>query len=159
MLNEVWIGLFFTANGIMIFVFEMPIIYFIEKKNRFLKPMMLGSIMVGLGYACLSIFSLPIVAIILYSLLIAFGEIINFPLIPTLAMRRSNDFNKGKYMGAVSMMFAFAHTFAPIVGLPVVEKIGFENYWYLLATLSIVSGISLYLLKSSFIEQKETIIV
>lgn len=159
MMNEFWIGLFFTANGLLVFLFEMPLIYEIEKKNKFLKPMMLGAILIGIGFACLGFFTNAVIGIVCFSLLIAFGEIINFPLIPSLAMRRSNEFNKGKYMGAVSMMFASAHTLAPIAGLPVVERIGFENYWYLLAGLSVISGLSLIMLKKGFIEKKEEPII
>ena len=149
-MSEFWIGVFFTANGLLIFIFEMPIIYVIEKRDRFFKPMIAGAITIGIGFICLAVFENAWIAIISYSLLIAFGEIINFPLIPSLAMRRTNEYNKGKYMGAVSMMFAFAMTFAPAVGLPVVELIGFENYWYLLGGLSILSGLSLITIRKKF---------
>ncbi len=151
LLNEFWIGVFFTVNGLLIFTCEMPLVYLIEKKDSYLLPMALGAIAIGLSFLSLNIFAIPIIAIAAYSLLIAFGEIINFPLIPTLAMRQSDDKSQGKTMGLVSMMFAFAFTFAPIMGLPVVEKVGFYNYFFLACAFSVVSGICLLMMRQKIV--------
>jgi len=94
----------------------------------------------------------PIIAIAVYSVLVGIGEVINFPLIPSLAMRRADENNQGKYMGTVSMMFALAFLFAPILGLPIIEQIGFVKYWYMAASLSLISAVSLYFLKPYFKE-------
>ena len=150
LMDEFLIGMFFTANGLLVFLFEMPLVYIIEQKNKYFRPMIWGAILIGLSYASLSLFSNPIIAILMYTLLVALGEVINFPLIPSLAMRRANEDNQGKYMGMVSMMFAMAFLFAPITGLPIVELIGFHLYWFLAAGCSIVSGMCLWLLKPHF---------
>ena len=152
LMDEFLIGMFFTANGLLVFILEMPLVYMIEQKKKYFRPMIWGAILIGLSYASLSLFSNPIVAIIMYSLLLALGEVINFPLIPSLAMRRANEDNQGKYMGMVSMMFAMAFLFAPITGLPIIELIDFHLYWYLAALCSIVSGLCLWLLKPYFAE-------
>jgi len=150
MLDEMWIGLFFTVNGLLVFLLEMPIVYKIEQKNNYFKPMVSGAIMIGLAYASLSIFNNAIAAIFFYSIFLAVGEVVNFPLIPSLAVRRADEQNHGKYMGVVSMMFAVAFVLSPMLGLPVVEKIGFHAYFYCAAVLSIMSGICLWYLKPYF---------
>ena len=152
MMEEVLIGAFFTANGLLVFFLEMPLVYIIEKKNTYFKPMIAGAVLIGLAYASLSLFSNPLTAIILYSLLVAFGEVINFPLIPSLAMRRANENSQGKYMGVVSMMFAMAFLLSPISGLPVIDYTGYHIYFYLAAALSILSGLCLHFLKPHFAE-------
>ncbi len=151
-MDEKLIGAFFTANGLLVFLLEMPIVYKIEQANKYFKPMVAGAVLIGIGYVCLSIFNDPLLAIVLYSLLIAIGEVINFPLIPSLAMRRTDEQNQGKYMGMVSMMFAIAFLLSPILGLPVVELTGYTNYFIMAATLSIISGICLHFLKPYFKE-------
>jgi len=151
LIDEFWIGIFFTVNGLLVFSFEMPLVYIIEKKKSFLLPMALGAIAIGLSYLSLYLFALPLIAIAIFSILIAFGEIINFPLIPTLAMKQADEKSQGKTMGLVSMMFAFAFTFAPIMGLPVVELVGFENYFLLACLLSVVSGICLLLMRQKIV--------
>jgi len=144
--------MFFTANGLLVFLLEMPLIYKIEKSKRYIKPMVLGTILTAFAYIALGTVGHVMTAIILYSLLVAFGEVINFPLIPSLVMRRSNENNQGKYMGAVSMMFAFAFLIAPVSGLPIIEYTGFKNYWLIAAGFSILSGICLWYLRTHFIE-------
>ena len=150
LMNEKLIGAFFTLNGLLVFALEMPLVYIIEKKNNYFKPMVLGAFLIGIGYAALSLFENPLVAILIYSVLVALGEVINFPLIPSLAMRRADEQNQGKYMGVVSMMFAMAFAVAPLSGLPIIEKIGYHTYWYAAAAFSVISGVSLWLLKSKF---------
>lgn len=150
MMDEAMIGLFFTFNGLLVFATEMPIVYIIEERNKFFRPMIMGALLIGLAYVCLYIFPDPVVAILGYSLLVGIGEVLNFPLIPSLSMRRAGELNQGKYMGMVSMMFAMAFMFAPLCGLPVVEIVGYDNYWLILASMSVLSGICLSLLKPSF---------
>lgn len=149
-LDEDFIGYFFTANGILVFLLEMPIVYMIELKNSYFKPLAIGAFLIGLGYLSLNVFHDPVVAIVFYSLLVAVGEVFNFPLIPSLAMRRANTNNQGKYMGTVSTMFALAFLLAPIAGLPVIEYTGFQTYWLLAAGMSILSCIGLWALKGKF---------
>ncbi len=84
------------------------------------------------------------------------GEVINFPLIPSLAMRRADSDNQGKYMGVVSMMFAMAFMLAPISGLPVIEYVGYETYWMIAANLSVISGIALWLMRRYFVKDDVT---
>jgi len=153
LLDERVIGLFFTVNGLLVLVLEMPIVYLIELKKKFFTPMIAGAIIIGIGYLSLSIFDNGFVAIAFYSVLVAFGEVINFPLIPTIAMRRSNPENQGKYMGTVSTMFAMAFVLAPLLGLPIVEHTGYHNYFIMAASLSIFSGICLQFIRRKFVEQ------
>ncbi len=155
-MDEKLIGAFFTANGLLVFLLEMPIVYKIEQANNYFKPMVAGALLIGMGYICLSVFNDPLLAIILYSLLIAIGEVLNFPLIPSLAMRRTDEQNQGKYMGMVSMMFAVAFLLSPILGLPVVEYMGYTNYFILAACLSALSGICLHFLRKHFKEAHAT---
>lgn len=150
LLDEMWIGLFFTANGLLVLLLEMPIVYKIEQSKKFFKPLASGAILIGLAYVSLSLFSNPFVAIFFYSIFLAVGEVVNFPLIPSLAIRRADEQNHGKYMGMVSMMFAVAYVLAPILGLPIVERIGYHTYFYAAATLSMIAGICLWFLKPYF---------
>ncbi len=149
-LDEDFIGLFFTANGILVFLLEMPIVYVIELRNSYFRPLAIGALLIGIGYLALNLFSNPITAIVLYSLLVAIGEVFNFPLIPSLAMRRADSSNQGKYMGTVSTMFALAFLLAPIAGLPVIEYTGYSTYWLLAASCSTLSCIGLWVLKGKF---------
>lgn len=151
-LDEDLIGYFFTANGLMVLLLEMPIVYQIERSQRFFKPLALGALLIGLAYLCLQLNAWPLMAIILYSVLVVVGEVINFPLIPSIAMRRAGEHNQGQYMGSVSTMFAMAFLLAPISGLPVIEHIGYDLYWYIPAGLSLVAFVALWVMKRMSME-------
>jgi len=146
-LDEDLIGLFFTANGLMVLLLEMPIVHQIEQSKKFFKPLAAGALLIGLGYLCLQFSSTPLLAIVLYSILVAVGEVINFPLIPSLVMRRAGEHNQGRYMGMVSTMFAMAFLLAPISGLPVIERIGYDMYWYIAAGLSVSAFVALIVME------------
>ena len=145
-LEEKLIGTFFAANGILVLLLEMPVIFKIEQSKKLFKPIAIGALLVGIGYASLHLTSLPMTAIILYSVLVAIGEVLNFPLIPSIAMRRAGEHNQGQYMGVVSTMFAMAFCLAPISGLPLIDKIGWEPYWTIAVVLSLISFTGLTIL-------------
>jgi len=141
------IGWFFTANGLLIFLFEMPIIKKLEGGNHFY-PLVIGGIMIGLAYVSYSVFQIPLVAIIIHSLLIGFGEIINFPFISTISLKRAGEINRAKYMGAVTVLFSLAIMFAPI-GLSIINSIGYHNYWILCGLLAIIASTGILLTRHS----------
>lgn len=142
--NEKQIGWFFTANGLLIFLFEMPIIYYLEKAKLDFKPLMIGAVMMGAAYLSFAIFQSFWPAIISYSLLIAFGEIINFPFINTISIRRSDEDNLGDYMGAVAMLFSLSLILSPMCGLPVIELVDNYNvYWMIIGSAFILGAIGI----------------
>lgn len=154
-LDEDLIGFFFTANGLMVLLLEMPLVHEIEKKNKYYKPLALGALLIGLAYFSLKFTAIPLLTIIIYSILVAVGEVINFPLIPSIVMRRAGKHNQGQYMGMVSTMFAMAFLLAPISGLPVIERIGYDLYWYIPAGLSITAFIALKIMERRSLEAGE----
>ena len=153
-LSKLHIGWFFTVNGLLIFIFEMPIIFGLEKRNLSLGPLVIGAIMMGAAFAANTLVFIPITAIILFSLLIAFGEIINFPFISTISLKRANPESTGQYMGSVTVAFSLAFFLAPLLGLPVIELIGYQIYWLALFIICATSGVLIYLMKDKFISSE-----
>lgn len=141
--TEKQIGWFFTANGLLIFLFEMPIIYYLEKAKLDFKPLIIGAITMGSAYFSLAIFQSFWPAIIAYSILIAFGEIINFPFINTISIRRSDEDSLGNYMGAVAIIFSLSLIISPLIGLPVIEVVGYYYYWWLIGGVFVVGAIGI----------------
>jgi len=151
LLTEKDIGYFFMMNGFLIFLLEMPIIYYMEKKNLAYKPMVWGAFLIGISFLFL-IFGTPQIwlTIILFNLIISIGEIINFPFISTISIIRAKEDNKGAYIGFMTTMFSIAFVLAPLVFMPFIETIGFKFVWIICFVVSIISAIALSLLKPSF---------
>jgi len=89
--TEQAVGLFFTVNGLIIFVFEMLIVSYIERRliSKY-RSLVTGGFMMAVALLCLSVESMYLLPFIGYTLLASFGEIINFPFISTTAMDRSS---------------------------------------------------------------------
>lgn len=142
--NEKQIGWFFTANGLLIFLFEMPIIYYLEKAKLDFKPLIIGAVVMGSAYLSFALFQSFWPAIISYSLLIAFGEIINFPFINTISIRRSDEDSLGDYMGAVAMLFSLSLILSPLCGLPIIEFVdNYTIYWIIIGSAFMVGAIGI----------------
>ena len=149
-LNETDVGLFFALNGVLIFISEMPIVYFTEAKWRLMPAMILGVLMVGLGYFCLTLSFSPWVIIGAYVVLVSYGEIISFPFITSLSLRRTTKDNVGQYMGAVSMLFSLAIILSPIMGTNLIEHYGYNAAWIVSAILCLIACTGYYLLDHKF---------
>lgn len=138
-LSETQIGIFFTFNGLLVFVFEMPLVAYSQKLWSPFRSMILGAILIGLGHLCLNIPGPALLIIGAYNVLISFGEIINFPFGNSLAMTRAPVHLKGKYMGFWAMMFSSTFIIAPVLGTRLVENFGFTTTWFVIAALSFIS--------------------
>ncbi len=154
LLSKQEIGLFFMANGLMIVFLEMPIIYFLEKRKAIFIPLIIGMVLIGLSFLSFYATVLSTLFIIsLYNILTTVGEIINFPFINTVALRRSGKENTGVYMGAVAVLFSIALIIAP-VGLPISEKLGYSTFWFLCFLFCCVGATGVYFLKNRMIEEE-----
>ncbi len=128
-LNESQVGWFLGANGLIITIFEMPIIYYLEKTKASFKPMMVGYAMIAFSFLVLWVVVHPLTAIVFFLLLNCFGEIISFPFISTISIKRADEASMGNYMGATTVVFSLALIISPLIGLPVAEFLGYSNYW------------------------------
>ena len=146
-LSELEIGLLLGLNGFLIFVFEMPLIKWLEN-SRFTKSglMLTGALLTGLSFLVLNMTSWAGVLII-GMLLMTFGEMIAFPFSNAFAMERAKKGNPGEYMALYSISFSIAHIFGHNAGLQLVDALGFDKTWYLAALLAGFSVFLLFILK------------
>lgn len=140
-LTEKEVGLFFTANGLIIFIFEMILIRYIEDQNisKF-KALIYGGLMMGIALLSLVLPKVYFLPLIVYTLLVSFGEIINFPFISTTALDRSTPASRGSYMGLTSMTFSLALIIAPLLGTFILDNWGYDVLW---TAMCIITGVGL----------------
>ena len=146
-LSELEIGILLGLNGFLIFVFEMPLIKWLEN-SRFTKSglMLTGALLTGLSFLVLNMTTWAGVLII-GMLLMTFGEMIAFPFSNAFAMERAKKGNPGEYMALYSISFSIAHIFGHNAGLQLVNALGFDKTWYLAAILAGFSVFLLFILK------------
>lgn len=138
-LTEVEIGLIMALNGFLIFLLEMPLIHYIEKKLLDkLKIVSWSLVLFALSFLILNITSW--VGILVVSmLLITLGEMLAFPFTNNFAMTRAPLGKEGRYLALYSMAFSFSHIFSAKTGMEVIDRFGFEANWFLMGGLGLLA--------------------
>jgi len=146
-LSELDIGILLGMNGFLIFVFEMPLIKWLEN-SRFSKSglMLTGAILTGLSFLILNLTSWTGILII-GMLLMTFGEMVAFPFSNAFAMERAKHGNQGEYMALYSISFSIAHIFGHNMGLQLVNSVGYSKTWYFTTLLAALCVFLLFILK------------
>ncbi|GAA4306661.1 MFS transporter [Aestuariibaculum suncheonense] len=144
LLSEFEIGLILGLNGFVIFIFEMPLIKWLEH-TAFTKLWLVffGAILTGISFLILNLTSWSGVLVI-GMLLVTFGEMIAFPFSNAFAIERAKKGNQGEYMALYSISFSVAHIFGHNAGLQLTAGLGFEITWYIIASLALISALILF---------------
>lgn len=146
-LNETQIGLLLAMNGFIIFVFEMPLIKFMETRSLSkISNMILGLALVTLSILILN-FTSWIGVLVIGMLLMTLGEMIAFPFSNAFAMDRAKRGRQGEYMALYSIAFSISHIFAHNSGMQSIAKFGYQTTWYLATFIGLLGILLLLLLK------------
>lgn len=138
-LSEFETGLLLSLNGILIFMFEMPIVSIMERKqvNR-MKIIFWGAFLMTLSFyillmdAWVGILGISII-------IITFGEILSFPFSNAFAMGRAPRGQEGRYMALYTMSFSLAHIVSSKVGLEIIGIFGYATNWFLMGSFGVVA--------------------
>jgi predicted MFS family arabinose efflux permease len=159
-LSEIEVGIFFTVNGLLIVLFEMPIVHYFETKKLFTKPILAGTSLMIIGFLALM---LPIhyhemfwiLPFVIYTIGISIGEILNLPFLGSLALSRTTKENSGSYMGLFSLVTSIAFTVAPFIGTRIVSKFGYTELWIVCIVMLLVSNILFSKMRKKFVLKED----
>lgn len=155
-LTELQIGLLLSLNGLLAFLFEMPLIGFLEKTEiDATKIILFGAGFMTSGFFFL-LLSNSIVVLIISIMLITIGQILLFSFSNTFAFTRAITGHEGKYMAFYAMSFSAAQILSPKVGLIVIDQYNYFSNWLLMGVIGLI-GISLYYLLDKNIKQETTL--
>ncbi|MFK5958632.1 MAG: MFS transporter [Lutibacter sp.] len=156
-LTEVEIGLLMAMNGFLIFLFEMPLIHYIEKKLfDKLKIITWSLALFALSFIILNVTNW-VGILVISMLLITLGEMLAFPFTNNFAMTRAPSGKEGRYLALYTMAFSFAHIFSAKTGMEMIDRFSFEFNWYLMGFLGLISIVLMFWLRKSLKEQKKVI--
>lgn len=140
-LSEHNIGLIMSANGIIIALFEMVIVYKLEGRFDYLFLMTAGVLLMGLSFLALN---LPLASAMLVGIfsmvIITISEMISMPFMNTWYIARSNEQNRGSYAGLYTMAWSIAQVVGSSGGAMVANKIGFHNLWIWIFSISVFAA-------------------
>ena len=138
-LSEVQIGLIMSLNGFLIFLFEMPLIHYIEKKllNK-MKIVTWSLALFSLSFLILNI-TTWVGILVIGMLLITVGEMLAFPFTNNFAMNRAPSGKEGRYLALYAMAFSFAHIFSAKIGMEIIDRFSYEANWFLMGGLGLLA--------------------
>ncbi|WP_299226062.1 MFS transporter [uncultured Psychroserpens sp.] len=147
-LDEFKISLILVINIVIIILFEMPLISFLEKTNISITTYILtASLLMSLSFLVLYE-NYWIGILILSMIIITLGEMLGFPYTNKFALSRTKEGVEGSYMALYAIAFSLSHIFSPKIGLNIVENYGYQVNWLLTCAYGIIGVIlSLWLQK------------
>ncbi|GLB53869.1 MFS transporter [Neptunitalea chrysea] len=147
-LSEDTIGIILGVNGLLIFIFEMPLVKYIEKRNiKNIDSTIIGAILTTLSFIAILFSSYRFESIFTGMLFLTFGEMIAFPFSNRFAMKRAKRGNFGEYMGLYSIAFSIAHIAGHKSGFESIAHYGYVFTWKLMAIIGAFTVVVLWLLK------------
>lgn len=142
-LTELEIGILMGFNGFFIFLFEMPLISWLEQK----KLSKIGLVLIGLFLVSISFLVLNMTSwigiVVIGILLMTIGEMVAFPFSNSFALERGKKGNQGQYMAMYAITFSIANIFSHNAGMQLIDTFGYYFTWNVMTLLSMLGVIIL----------------
>lgn len=142
-MNKMQIGMILAYSGIIVFSFEMLLVYFAEKRLTMSKTINLGFLLCGVSYMLLLFHSAGIWILYLSISILCFSEIFAIPFMSVVTERKSGLKNKGAYMGVNALAFSLGLIFAPFLGTKIVDAWGFDTLWKIIGGITVITMIGM----------------
>jgi predicted MFS family arabinose efflux permease len=153
-LPEFYSGLLLGVNGLIMLLFELPIVTYVEKHdaNR-LKVISLGILLMVISFSLLYFIKVQEVLVIMM-VFITFGAMLTFPFANSFAMSRAHKGMEGKYMAIFTMSYSFAHIFSAKTGMEIIQIYGYDVNWLFMAGLGFLAFLMIFWLNSIVKKEK-----
>ncbi len=146
-LSEETIGLILGANGLLIFLAEMPLVRFCEDRRFGLHTILRGSVLlIAASFAVLNL--VPTVAFLWVGMLfMTVGEMLCFPFTNRMANERADSGQAGSYMALYTISWSVAHIIGHSLGLNLIAWMGYVNTWWVFTGVLLVCVGMLFVLE------------
>jgi predicted MFS family arabinose efflux permease len=150
-------GLFLALNGVLILLFELSIVSYVEAKNiNKLLMVAYGVLAMAVSYLFLLI-EHSIFALIAMMVFMTIGIMLTFPFANSFVKNRSLKKQEGKFMAAFTMSYSVAHILSTKTGMTIVTDYGYETNWVFLTCLGFLGFLLAYRLVFIVAKESETI--
>lgn len=129
-LSEAGIGGVLALNGLIIVLFEMVLVYKLEKRRSTTIYMIYGSLLIGMSFLLLTVAPL-LTMVLLAMLVITFGEMLLFPFTNNFWVSRTTSATRGQYAAVYTMTFSLSLVLAPLAASRVAKSFGFTTLFVL----------------------------
>lgn len=138
------IGILTGANGVIIALVEMVMIYKLDGKRKNMIYITLGVFMVGLSFFMLNIPGASVAVAISMIVMVTFGEILSMPFMNSYWIARTQPSNRGQYAALYTMAWSAAQTLGPMGGAQLAEHEGFNVLWWTVGGISMIASFAFW---------------
>jgi predicted MFS family arabinose efflux permease len=147
MLSENYIGFIMALNGLIIVGLEMVLVYILERKNKTVFYISLGTVLCALSYYSLLLPANGKWITLFMILLITFGEIISMPFMNSFWIKRSDEKNRGQYAALYTIAWGIGQTAGPLLCSVLVDATNFKTLFAVLGSVLLITAFGFYRLK------------
>lgn len=146
--NEDTIGLLLGLNGLLVVLIEMPLVTYLEKEQKLFKYIIIGALCLPISFLILKFGEGMLFAAIVYTIIITLSEIYAMPFMMNYSLSRPKKERQGQYSALYSIAFGISNIVAPVLGLGIANKYGFDVMFYFFIGLSLLTATGFGILKS-----------
>ncbi|MBL7889701.1 MAG: MFS transporter [Bacteroidia bacterium] len=139
--SEDTIGLLLGLNGLLVVLIEMPLVTYLEKERKLFKYIIIGVLCLPVSFAILKFGEGMILPAIVYTVIITLSEIYAMPFMMNYSLSRPAKERQGQYSALYSIAYGISNIVAPVLGLGIANKYGFNSMFYFLIALSLLTAI------------------
>jgi predicted MFS family arabinose efflux permease len=143
-LTEDQYGILMSLNGLLLFALEMPVVFKLENHKNKLALTGWGTLLISLSFLVYNIGGWYISVAVIAIILVTVGEMISFPFSSALVLDRTNEHNRGDYMGLYASAFSLSLILSPLIGTWIADNYGFGALWWFVGGLSLFASAGLF---------------
>ncbi len=139
--SEDTIGLLLGLNGLLVVLIEMPLVTYLEKERKLFKYIIIGVLCLPVSFAILKFGEGMILPAIVYTVIITLSEIYAMPFMMNYSLSRPTKERQGQYSALYSIAYGISNIVAPVLGLGIANRYGFNSMFYFLIASSLLTAI------------------
>ncbi len=144
--REDTIGLLLALNGLLVVIIEMPLIASLEKSKIIFPYIIGGCFCLIVSFLILQFGNGLMIAALLYTFVITLSEIMAMPFMMSYALSRPLKERQGQYTALYSISFGLANIAAPLLGLGIAGKYGFNTMFISVIALTSIATLGFVIL-------------
>lgn len=146
-LTEEYVGWLMALNGLLVFIFEMPLVkYFENPRFNIFYILFASTLMFAASFFVLNLMNWWGV-LALGMVIMSIAEILNFPFMNSFAMSRGQGSSLGAYMALFTMGFSVSHIVGHNAGMQLIDHVGFDATWYIMTGCLVLAAFLILYLK------------
>lgn len=142
-LIESEIGLLMGFSGILIVLLELPLVKLVEKRMSIASIMFYGTIITSFSFF-IYVFNPIIFFLYIAITLMSIGEMLILPFMSTVTAIRSDETNKGVYMGMNGLAASASLVISPLLGTYIIQKSSYSTLWLGTFVVLIITAVAFY---------------